>query len=190
MPSSKRPHWRRAVTYLFVAALLLLARPRPVLFWCGFGLSLAGALLRLWACGHLEKNRRLARGGPYAHVKHPLYLGTLLGFLGLLVAVSDLRPPGSVLALTAGPFFLVAFFLFYMPRKNRREKERLARRFGAEFTAWDRAVPDWVPRLRPWRPGPLPRFRWSGLVRNSELSMFAVFLAGWAFLFLRMAGHL
>jgi len=188
MPSSKKPDWRRITTFLFVAVLLFLARPRPLLFWCGFGISLGGALLRLWACGYLDKNRHLARSGPYAHVKHPLYLGTLLGFLGLLVAVGDRQPPGSVLALTALPFFLLVFFLFYLPRKNRREKERLARRFGEDFLAWDREVPDYLPRLRPYRSDPPQPFRWSGLARNSEISMFLVFLAGWAFLFGRMEG--
>jgi len=33
------------------------------------------------------------------------------------------------------------------------EEPILARKFGAEYQAYRRAVPAWVPRLRPWTPG-------------------------------------
>ena len=33
------------------------------------------------------------------------------------------------------------------------EEPTLARKFGAENQAYRRAVPAWVPRLRPWTPG-------------------------------------
>ena len=32
------------------------------------------------------------------------------------------------------------------------EEPTLARRFGAQYEAYRRAVPAWLPRLRPWRP--------------------------------------
>jgi protein-S-isoprenylcysteine O-methyltransferase Ste14 len=32
------------------------------------------------------------------------------------------------------------------------EEPTLARRFGDEYEAYRRAVPAWLPRLRPWRP--------------------------------------
>jgi len=35
---------------------------------------------------HLEKNTTLADGGPYAHVRNPLYIGTLLTAAGLVIA--------------------------------------------------------------------------------------------------------
>ena len=46
----------------------------------------AGLLLRAWATGHLEKNIRLAESGPYAYVRNPLYLGTLLVAAGFVIA--------------------------------------------------------------------------------------------------------
>jgi protein-S-isoprenylcysteine O-methyltransferase Ste14 len=57
----------------------------------------------------------------------------LLGRLGLLVY--------------AGGTWLVfaAFVRFY-------EEPALARRFGADYEAYRRAVPAWWPRLRPWEP--------------------------------------
>ena len=32
------------------------------------------------------------------------------------------------------------------------EEPTLAARFGADYDAYRRAVPAWLPRLRPWRP--------------------------------------
>ena len=32
------------------------------------------------------------------------------------------------------------------------EEPTLMRQFGAEYEAYRRAVPGWLPRLRPWRP--------------------------------------
>lgn len=186
MGSRRRVGARSLAAILAGAALLLLARPEPEFFWPGFGLSLSGALLRLWACGHLYKNKELATSGPYARLKHPLYLGTLLGVLGLLAAVSGTRPPGSILALAGFPLFLGFFFGYYYPRKRRIEADRLRRRFGAEFEAWDRAVPGLWPRLLPYQGGSGRAFAWQGLRRNSELGMFLVFLAGWSLLCLRM----
>lgn len=36
------------------------------------------------------------------------------------------------------------------------EEPTLARRFGAEYAAYRRAVPAWRPRLRLWHPGEKP----------------------------------
>ncbi len=33
------------------------------------------------------------------------------------------------------------------------EEPALTRRFGADYRAYQRAVPAWLPRLRPWDPG-------------------------------------
>lgn len=188
MRSGKRPGFRAIGAILAVAALVLFGRPTPALFWPGLGLSLSGALLRLWACGHLEKNKVLAMGGPYAHLQHPLYLGTLLGLLGLLLALSGPRPPGLGVALAGFPLFLGFFFGYYLPRKRRVEGERLERKFGEAYRRWSREVPELLPRLRPYPGGAGQTFSWNSLARSSELGMFAVFLAGWIVLFLRMRG--
>ena len=188
MGASKKPTWRRIATYIFVLGVLALARPESPWFWVGFGISLPGMLLRMWACGYLHKNKVLAVGGPYAHLKHPLYVGTFLGFLGFLVGVTTFHPPGSYLALAGFPIFLLTYFIYYLPKKNQVEKDRMLKRFGEEFLRWDREVPDFFPRLKAYEPDRPQRFEWSGLVRNSEISMFLVYLAGWTYLFLRLRG--
>ena len=183
---SKKITIRQIVAIGFVVVLLLLAKPLPTLFWIGFTLSFMGELLRLWACGYLHKNAELAVSGPYAHLKHPLYMGTFLGFLGLLIAVSGPNPPGIYLCLIGIPFFLLVFFTYYLPKKNKTEKERMLKYFGEDFIRWDSEVPDFIPRLKPYSSGKKQKFDWRGILRNSESSMFLVFWAGWGFLFLKL----
>src|SRR3989304_4033718 len=48
----------------------------------GAFITLFGEGLRLWAAGHLRKNKQLTATGPYSYVKNPLYIGTLLITVG------------------------------------------------------------------------------------------------------------
>ena len=52
--------------------------------------------LRAWAAGHLAKNSQLARSGPYASVRNPLYIGTLLVAAGLVLRTVEDGPPVAV----------------------------------------------------------------------------------------------
>jgi protein-S-isoprenylcysteine O-methyltransferase Ste14 len=72
--------------FLLVAAFAYLATPSAQSLLYGVPVSIAGLLLRGWAAGHLAKNENLATGGPYAYVRNPLYLGTLLVAAGLVIA--------------------------------------------------------------------------------------------------------
>src|SRR5678815_386887 len=76
----------------YVAGLvaLVLAQPNLFSFLLGGLLAVAGEALRVWASGHIEKTERLATGGPYAHTRNPLYLGSAL--LGLGVAAASASP--------------------------------------------------------------------------------------------------
>jgi len=80
--------------------------------------------------------------GPYRHVRNPMISGVLF----ILAGESALF--GSVpLLLWFGCFFAVN--AIYMPLV---EEPGLVRRFGDEYLAYRRAVPRWIPRLRPWTP--------------------------------------
>ena len=69
----------RFLPYYVAGVLVLLTlRPTGPLFALGVAFVLAGALLRGWGAGHLVKNDSLAITGPYAHLRHPLYAGSLL----------------------------------------------------------------------------------------------------------------
>ncbi len=157
----------------YAAALGLLASAHPVwpTYAIGSAVAALGIGLRVWACGHLRKNRELVTSGPYAHVQHPLYLGTFLITAGAIIAGGSPRMPGLLIWAAGGPIFLVAFFAYYLPRKMRVEGSRLAGRFPDDFVRFSRAVPAFVPTVRRY---PLAaRQRWSAATfrANHELGM-------------------
>jgi hypothetical protein len=118
---------------------------------------LVGEAVRLWASGHIEKTERLATGGPYAHTRNPLYVGSVLLALGVAVTCASL---GVALA-AAG--YLLAFY----PSVIREESAFLRRKFGGEYEAWAREVPVFFPRLAPAGPR-ATRFTWERVARNRE----------------------
>jgi protein-S-isoprenylcysteine O-methyltransferase Ste14 len=79
---------RRRVPIGFAVAVvsLLLARPTWTAWRAGLLIAVAGECLRIWAAGHLHKGREVTRSGPYRFVRHPLYLGSAVLALGVVVA--------------------------------------------------------------------------------------------------------
>ena len=49
-------------------------------------IAVLGILVRLWASGHVKKDKVLATTGPYAYVRHPLYVGNHLITFGFCLA--------------------------------------------------------------------------------------------------------
>ena len=72
--------------FILVAAFAWFSRPDARSLAWGLPVSALGLVLRAWATGHVEKNIRLAESGPYAYVRNPLYLGTLLVAAGFAIA--------------------------------------------------------------------------------------------------------
>jgi protein-S-isoprenylcysteine O-methyltransferase Ste14 len=79
---------RRRVALGFVtgAATLILARPTWMTWRAGLVVAFVGEAVRVWAAGHLEKSREVTRSGPYRWTSHPLYLGSSVIALGVVVA--------------------------------------------------------------------------------------------------------
>ena len=141
----KNLKFRFSLLYLLGALALILHRPQPLTLALGVGLVVLGVALRGWGAGHLVKNDRLTVTGPYAYLRHPLYLGTLLAGIGF----------GSI---TGGPFSLLLlalllpwFFLIYLPRKERVERARLEHLYGTGYKNYHDQVPALIPALRAWR---------------------------------------
>ncbi len=139
------------------ALVLALARPTPGSLLLGLPLALAGETVRLWASGHIEKTERLATGGPYAHSRNPLYVGSALIAVGVGVACAS---PWVVLATAA-------YFLAFYPSVMREEAAFLAAKFPDEHAAWSAAVPVFWPRPTPAGPC-ASRFDWARVARNRE----------------------
>jgi protein-S-isoprenylcysteine O-methyltransferase Ste14 len=135
----------------------VLARPTLLSFALGTPIVALGAALRIWGTGHLVKNDVLSVAGPYAHLRHPLYAGTLCLGLGFGVIAG-----GWALALVLGSF-VPAFFLYYFPYKERIESARLELRYGRAYAEYRRAVPALLPSLSRFTPegGSPSRERWS-----------------------------
>lgn len=153
MPS----RWRVPVGYACFLALLVLARPDARSLFIAFPLALAGEAIRIWASGHIEKTEVLATGGPYAHTRNPLYVGSLL--LGVAVGLAA----GSLWAVAV----IVAYFAAFYPAVMREEAAFLRRKFPQEYAAWEAQVRLFVPRLTPAGPR-ASVFRWRRVRRNRE----------------------
>ena len=143
--------------YLAGALVVVLARPRPWSIACGLALAVLGETVRLWASGHIEKTRRLATGGPYAHTRNPLYLGSTLLAVGVAVASA------SVIVVAAVAVYLAIFY----PAVIREESAFLSAKFPEEWAAWAKDVPAFLPRPTPGGPRET-RFDWARVRTNRE----------------------
>ena len=157
----RRRRFRQLVGVLFVAWMTAVGHPQQWLWWSiGTALATLGMLVRLWASGYVMKNEVLATIGPYARVRHPLYVGNLLLCAGFCAA-SELW--WSV------PVALGIVLLFY-PETIRYEDQKLRRLFPGDWDRWAGETRALLPRLTPYV-GNGVRVPWSlqrSLLRNGE----------------------
>jgi protein-S-isoprenylcysteine O-methyltransferase Ste14 len=85
---------------------------------------------------------QLVVGGAYRYVRNPMYIAVTALIVGqaLLLGQPVLLAYAAVFAAT-----VAAFVYGY-------EQPALTRQFGAQYEAYRRAVPAWIPRRTPWRP--------------------------------------
>jgi protein-S-isoprenylcysteine O-methyltransferase Ste14 len=155
--------------FLLVAAFAWLAAPTADSLAYGVPVSVIGLLLRAWAAGHLAKNAELAIGGPYAYVRNPLYVGTLLVAAGLVIATRRVE-----LALLFGMVFLFV----YLPVIQNEEQH--LRKIFPSYAEYANRVPALIPYKTP-APS-TQRFRPDLYMRNQEFQALLGYLAGLAFL--------
>ena len=137
----------------------------------GIFVILLGETLRLWAngyVGHVKVNwtqkwrgdpkiGRLITAGPYAFVRHPLYLGTALIGAGFCIV-------GGSLWLAAAA--LAGFLLSYHAKMA--EEERLLHwECDAAYERYHAAVPQMIPTFRRY-PDRQGRWSWQGLSASKE----------------------
>ncbi|NNC25919.1 isoprenylcysteine carboxylmethyltransferase family protein [Salinisphaera sp. USBA-960] len=149
-------------------ALVIAAQPAPIPFTIGCIVIAAGLLLRIWAFGHLAKNRELVTSGPYAHTRNPGYVGSALVGSGLFLAGGNATTATGIGIWIAGLLAVAWFTLCYLPRKYRVEYTRLEADFGNDAREHAANVPDFWPRLRPWPNRRRNRFSWARISDNTE----------------------
>ena len=119
---------RRRVTLGFAcgAAALWLARPTWATWAVGCGVALVGELVRIWAAGHLEKDREVTSSGPYRFTSHPLYVGSTIMGLGFAIAASNV-----IVAVLIGVYLAAT-----LAAAMRREQAFLAQAFGDRYQSY------------------------------------------------------
>jgi len=105
----------------------------------------AGLGFTVWARRHLGRNwsasvvvkedHALVRTGPYRYVRHPIYSGILLAFLGMVVTIGEWR--GLVAVVLAAVSFIV---------KSRAEERRMRETFP-EYEEYARGTAAIVPYM-------------------------------------------
>ena len=150
--------------FALIGAVIYFSRPTITLFLVGAAFAFVGALIRVWAGGHLTRDQRLAVSGPYQYTRNPFYLGRFLVLIGFAL-MSGLSFGDNIFGpILWGIFaFAVLFFFFgYMPRKEKREGGRLEKLFGEQFAQYRKNVPSLFPRLSPYKdPFTNENRRWS-----------------------------
>jgi protein-S-isoprenylcysteine O-methyltransferase Ste14 len=148
----------RVITFLIVIVLLSTTRiPLGWLylqlwpvglwpFWLGAAVTVAGLLFAVWAREHLGRNwsrsvtikqdHELISTGPYAVIRHPIYTGILAGFLGMAIALSQVR----------GVIVVVLVFLVFWA-KLRMEEAWMRSQFGETYATYARQTAALVPYL-------------------------------------------
>lgn len=154
---------RVAGGFVLLAAFVWFAHPSFRSIAVGLPCSILGLLLRAWAAGHLAKDRRLAVEGPYAYVRNPLYLGTLVTAAGLVGAARS----GWLTVLFAAVFLLV-----YLPAIELEEQH--LRDIFVEYAAYARRVHRFLPVGQVERGA--AAFSWALYRRNEEYKA----AIGWA----------
>jgi protein-S-isoprenylcysteine O-methyltransferase Ste14 len=143
-----------------------LANLRDVKTLIGLSLILGGLALRSWAAGILRKQAQVTTGGPYALVRHPLYIGSFMMMLGFCALIDDAENIWFVL----GPFAILYFMRIVS------EERALLKRFGARWEEYTRRVPRFLPRRL--RPEVLARWTLDQWARNHEYRAVGAALAG------------
>lgn len=110
------------------------------LAWLGFGVSIAARLTLSGAfapTAAVPADRTVVDRGPYGLVRHPFYLGLLVGMAGGTVALDSLA---TVVALALTVPLVQVIVL--------KEEGQLVRELGEPYERYRQRVPRWVPWTR------------------------------------------
>ncbi|NNL43689.1 MAG: isoprenylcysteine carboxylmethyltransferase family protein [Desulfobacterales bacterium] len=162
-----------------VLAILFSVAGQPIMSWFVIGVILVfiGIFIRLWASGHIKKDKVLATDGPYAFVRHPLYVGNILLTLGF--------------ALASGLWWsfplMIVFLIGFYPPAIRKEDEKLHNLFKEDWEKWRQDTKALIPRLTLLKKGQRGDWSfWQSLRQNGEPVIALFLLLCLYYLFLKL----
>jgi len=162
-----------------VLTILFAAAGQPKTSWFVFGviLVLIGISVRLWASGHIKKDKALATDGPYAFVRHPLYVGNI--FLGLGFALAS--------GLWWSFPLLIVFLIGFYPPAIRKEDEKLHGLFKEDWEKWRQDTKALIPRFTTLKKDQRGGWSfWQSLRQNGEPVIALFLLLCLYYLFLKL----
>lgn len=137
-----------AIAALYIFELWRRAPRSSAVAW-SLALVIPGLWLRGYAAGYVKKNQELTTTGPYAYVRNPLYLGSILIAAGFAVALES---------WAVGIALAIMFIAIYVPVIA--SEERFLRATFPGFDGYCRRVPRLIPRVMSSRsPGDDPQGR-------------------------------
>jgi len=140
-------------------------------------ISLIGIMIRIYTVGHTPRNtsgRNTKAGqvadtlnttGVYSIVRHPLYVGNFLMWLGPAM-------------LTGHFWFIIAFCLLYWVYYERimfAEEQFLRKKFDTCYLKWSESVPAFIPNFKNFEK-PSIAFSWKKVLKKEKNGLFALFL--------------
>jgi protein-S-isoprenylcysteine O-methyltransferase Ste14 len=126
---------RQWLGFLLCVFFVVIAQPIPWALHLAVVPVVIGVGVRLWASGFIIKNKQLATNGPYALVRHPLYVGNIL----IVYAFAGASGLWWTLLIAT------AFFLFYYPPAIEYEDRKLFRIFGDPWQDFAKQTPALLP---------------------------------------------
>lgn len=150
--------------------------PKLVIVLLAVIVSLSGMAIRAYTIGttphgtsgrNTDKQlaKQLNTKGIYSIVRHPLYVGNYLMWLGLLIFIMDL------------PFLLATSLMFwlYYERIMYAEERYLEGEFGQQYIDWSMQVPAFIPKFRQFQKGDVP-FHFRSVLRREYAGLMAITL--------------
>jgi protein-S-isoprenylcysteine O-methyltransferase Ste14 len=175
----KIARWRVIVSRIFGVLVMLLALFTTSSFkehslidslfeMSGLFLLTICSIGRLWALLYISgyKKLELITEGPYSIVRHPLYVFSLIGAIGIGLASEN------ILVLAA----LIIFYLLYYPLTILAEEKKLVKKFGKLYLDYIERTPRFIPKLSLYKSPPHVVVNTDVFLRSMVIGMWFIWI--------------
>ncbi len=158
----------------FTDSITLSAAQTNIYKGCAFIAIVLGTLIRAYAIGTTPRGtsgrntneqvaEQLNSTGIYSTVRHPLYLGNYLMWIGIVIFTYNIY------------FIIIVSLLFwlYYERIMFAEERFLEKKFGKQYTDWSLTVPAFIPALGKFTSSSIP-FSFKSVLRREYSGVLAV----------------